>query len=110
MEFDLRVPVVLAPLDQAGENDAVLFEGAGTWPGAGAVFVPRAVHGAGCACCGARTEAGRALTGLLHRRARGETKFFTRVVVVVTSEAGLRDVDIALGSDPVSAACFRLTP
>jgi hypothetical protein len=109
MEFDMRVPVVLAPLDRAGDGDAVLFEKTGTWPGAAAVFVPQPVHAPGCACCGARSAAARALTDLLHRRARRETPFFTRVVAVVTSEAGLRELETALASDPVAAACFRLT-
>jgi hypothetical protein len=108
MDFDMRVPVVFAPLDQAGEGDAVLFERVGTWPGGSAAFVPLPLHAPGCACCGARTAAGRALADLLHRRARREVAFFSRVIAVLESEAGRRDVEAALASDPVAATCFKL--
>jgi hypothetical protein len=86
----------------------VLFEGqAVPRGGASAAFTPRLRHAAGCACCARRPEAGRALGSLLHARARNEIPFFTRVLVVTTTDIGRLDVADALLNDPVASTCFR---
>ncbi len=94
----MRIPVVFAPV-QAGPGDVLLVEGE--------AFTAAAAHAPGCACCGARSQAGRALAGLLHDRARGRTAYFSRVVAVCSSEAGRLAVQAALAGDPVASACFR---
>jgi hypothetical protein len=96
---DARVPVVIGPAVAAAAGDAVLREGED--------FTPAAGHAAGCACCVGRTEAGRALAALLHARARNKVPFFSRVLVVLASEAGRAAVEGALANDPVASACFR---
>jgi hypothetical protein len=105
MLSDLRIPVVFGAPADAGPQDAVLAEG--DLPGAAAHFVPGSGQAPGCSCCVARGEAGRALAWLLHARARATVPFFTRVVVVATSDAGRADVRSALASDPIASTCFR---
>jgi len=97
--LDARVPVVFGPAEAAAPGDAVLREGED--------FTPDSGHAPGCACCVARTEAGRALAALLHARARDKIPFFRRVVVVLATEAGRAAVEGALANDPVASACFR---
>jgi hypothetical protein len=96
---DARVPVVFAPVEAAGPDDAVLREGKD--------FTPESEHAPGCACCAGRTHAGRALATLLHARARTQVAFFRRVVVVIASEEGRAAVESALANDPVASTCFR---
>jgi hypothetical protein len=105
MLADLRIQVVFGDLSEAGPHDAVLAEG--NMAGAGASFVPGSGHPPGCSCCVGRSEAGRALAGLLHARARGEVSYFTRVVAVVKTEAGRAELCLALASDPVASLCFK---
>jgi hypothetical protein len=106
---DARVPVVFGRLEAAWPDDAVLFEGAArAWNGAAASFTPAIRHAPGCACCATRSEAARALTSLLHARARGSVPFFRRVLVVLESEQARAEIEIALSSDPVASSCFKL--
>ena len=102
--FDARVPVVFGNCRDAQEGDVVL---AGMLEGPpGHNLVGALDHGAGCACCVARTPAAQALNRLFMQRARGEVAFFRRVVVEGQAlEAAVRT---ALQSDPVAAARFRL--
>jgi hypothetical protein len=105
---DARVPVVYGTLAEARPDDAVLFEGfTRAWAGAAGSFTPATVHAPGCACCAARSEAARALTSLLHARARAAVPFFRRVLVVLESEQGRVEIETALLSDPVVSCCFR---
>jgi hypothetical protein len=108
--LDARVPVVIAALDAAGSDDAVLLEGdIRPPPGmASASFHPRQSQTAPCACCAIRGAAGRALAELLQARARGRVKFFRRVVAVAATEAGRAEIVDALTNDPVASSCFRL--
>jgi hypothetical protein len=108
--LDARVPVVLAPAEEAGPDDALLLETDGTAPhiAAAVAFQVESAHPQGCACCSPRRGAGRALAALLHARARGETAYFRRVIAVPVTAAGRADILAALRSDPVAAACFRL--
>ncbi len=95
---DARIPVVFDPA--APEPDDVLFT-------EGVDFTPATGHAPGCACCAARSEAGRALAALLHARARGQVAFFRRVVVVCTTPEGRAEVVGALAGDPVVSVCFK---
>ncbi len=95
--LDARVPVVFGSRLDAWPDDAVLQEGLDAAPD----------HPAGCACCVARTPAAEALSRLFMQRARGESTFFRRVLVVCDA-AGQSAVRAALQSDPVVAARFRL--
>lgn len=105
---DSRIPVVLGDLPDATAGDAVLFEApVRPWAGAAASFSPGQQHIGGCACCGGRVEAGRALGWLLHARARGNVPFFGRVIAVIRTEAGRAELAAALAGDPLAAACFR---
>jgi hypothetical protein len=110
--FDTRLPVVFGPLEAAGPEDAILFEdgapGCAVSPArASAKFAPGLQHAVGCACCGARREAGRALGGLLHARARGQVGFFRRVIAVVHTAGGRAEIEAALRGDPLVSACFK---
>jgi len=104
---DARVPVAFGLLQAALPDDALLFEGEiQPWAGATAAFSPGPRHPPGCACCAARTGAGRALASLLHARARNEVPFFRRVLAVTVSAAGRAEVEDALQNDPIASTCF----
>jgi len=91
----------------AGAEDGLLLEGVGAdGPGVAWFSVPKAAHVLGCACCPPRNAAGQALGRLFLARARGESVFFRRVVVVVKSEAGRDAVLAALEGDPLASAAF----
>ena len=109
MPQDARIPLILGGPDRARTGDALLAEG--HHPAAAARFTPALSpgHEAGCACCGSRNAAGRALAALLQDRARGRVLFFRRVVAFTLTQAGRREVEVALESDPVASSCFRLT-
>jgi hypothetical protein len=108
MLTDPRIPLVFGSLDSAGPDDAVLFEGRQRpYAGAATHFTPGTGHAIGCSCCVARQEAGRALTWLLHARARNQVPYFTRVLAVVETEQGRAEVQAALRTDPVASGCFR---
>ncbi len=109
MPQDARIPLILGRPDRAAAGDALLAEG--DHPAAAACFTPAisSGHGAGCACCASRNAAGRALAALLQDRARGTVPFFRRVVAFTLTQAGRREVEVALESDPVASSCFRLT-
>jgi hypothetical protein len=105
---DSRIPVVYGTLAGARAGDAVIFEGnVQPFSGAVAAFTPSPRHVAGCACCAGRSPAGRALGSLLHARARNEVPFFTRILVVATTDEGRADVAAALSNDPIASTCFR---
>ena len=102
--FDARIPVVFGNRCDPQEGDILL---AGRLDGpSGHDLADAPDHGAGCACCVARTPAAQALSRLFTQRARGEVAFFRRVLVEGQGlEAAVRT---ALQSDPVAAARFRL--
>lgn len=102
--IDARIPVVFGSRRDAQEGDVVL---AGVLDGPpGPDLAGPGGHGAGCACCVARTPAAQALGRLFTQRARGEVAFFRRVLVEGQAlEAAVR---AALQADPVAAARFRL--
>jgi len=105
---DSRIPVVFGRLEEALPTDAVLFEApAQRWGGTSASFTPAQEHPPGCTCCAVRVAAGRALSALLHDRARGKIPFFSRVLAVTRTETGQADLLVALAQDPVASACFR---
>ncbi len=106
--LDARIPVVLADRPGTTGTDATLEEG-GPTNGTRAGFEVSPGHAAGCTCCAARNNAGRALAALLHDRARGRTVFFTRVVAIPHTPAGRAELLDALRNDPVASACFRLS-
>lgn len=102
--IDARIPVVFGHGQAAQEGDVVLADMLDGLPRHDWVDAPE--HGAGCACCVARTPAAQALSRLFMRRAKGEMAFFRRVLVEGQAlEAAVR---AALQSDPVVAARFRL--
>lgn len=102
--FDARVPVVFGNRWDAQEGDAVLAGVLDGPPGHDVVGAPG--HAAGCACCVARTPAAQALGRLFLQRVWGEVAFFRRVLV--EGQALEVAVRVALQSDPVAAARFRL--
>jgi hypothetical protein len=105
---DARVPVAFGGLKAARPDDAVLFEGdSQVWGGATARFTPSVLHAPGCACCAARSEAARALTYLLHARARATVPFFRRVLAVLETDHARVEIEMALAKDPVASTCFR---
>ncbi len=102
--FDGRIPVAFGSRQDAQEGDVVLAGVLDGSPGHDLVAAPG--HGAGCACCVARTPAAQALGHLFTQRTRGEVAFFRRVLVEGQElEAAVR---AALQSDPVAAARFRI--
>lgn len=106
---DHRIEIAFGTPEQVGPGDVLLAEG--EHPGAAANFAPGAAgHALGCACCAPRTGAGRALTALLHGRARGQLPFFRRVVVFACTGPGRAELAHAVSTDPVARACFRLSP
>jgi len=108
VKIDSRVPVLVGRLDQAAPGDALLFEGQAQQTILPASrFSPQRAHALGCTCCVSRSPSARALTALLHDRARGRIAFFQRVLVVTSSPDGQAEVTAALLRDPVVSACFR---
>ena len=93
---DARVEVVFGRASEAREGDVVLSEG-----------LAGVCHPIGCACCTPRSASADALSRLFLQRARGEVAFFRRVLVDA-DEVGQAAVRIALQSDPVVSARFRL--
>ena len=106
--LDARIPVIFATRPSSLDTDATLEEG-GPTRGTLAGFDVSPGHAAGCTCCAARSNAGRALAGLLHDRARGRTVFFKRVVAIPHTPAGRAELLDALERDPLASACFRLS-
>ena len=102
--FDGRIPIVFGSRQDAQEGDIVLAGLLDGPPGRDLLAGPG--HGAGCACCVARTPAAQALGRLFMQRARGEVAFFRRVLV--EGQACEAAVRAALQSDPVAAARFRI--
>lgn len=94
--IDARVPVVFGAHDMEQAGDIVLLD----------VVAPTAAHPVACACCSVRTPAAEALGQLFAQRARGETLFFQRVLVVGSPEHQAA-VRAALDCDPVVSARFR---
>ncbi len=93
---DMRVPVVAGDATLAGPGDVVqpaLPEGATR-------------HSIGCTCCQPRPPLAAALARLFLARARGETGYFTRVIVPCPPEREAA-LAAALTADPVTAARFR---
>jgi len=114
-KLDVRIPVRFGPVDQAGEDDALVVEGGvegGPAPRTGAAaaaFEPDGGgHPAGCACCVARSPAAQALHALFQARAKGEVPFFRRVLAVTRTPEGDRAVWSAVRNDPLAAGRFRL--
>ena len=107
---DDRIPVLLALVEAAGADDAVLLEGDGALPpGAAARFsVAAGMHGVGCVCCAPRSDAARALARLFLARARGEVPPFRRVIAATASAAGQAAVMAAVASDVLVSARFRM--
>ena len=109
--IDVRIPLIFGEAGDAGAEDALLIAGdAAAAGGAVAWFDASAAtgHAAGCACCMPRHAAGQALSRLLLARARGEVRFFRRVVAVVPEAAARQAVLDALTGDPIASGCFRL--
>lgn len=134
---DARVPLVFAPAETAGEEDALLVEADAALPAGvaplltlripvpipapndpswvaqnGAVSPPGAPslagsHSAGCACCAPRSAVAQALSRLFLARARGEVGFFRRVVAAAGGETAAA-IREALAEDPLVSGCFRL--
>src|SRR6185312_16438294 len=92
--MDGRVPVVFGAAALAGPRDALLLDaGVAVDAAAGAVArLPAAAagHRIGCACCQPRGAAAEALGRLFLARARGEVRFFRRVVVSVADVSAVR--------------------
>lgn len=95
--MDMRIPVVIGGAPDATRGDVSL-----------AVAEELTNHATGCDCCVARSIAGTALGQLFLARARGETPWFTRVVATCPSAAAEASLRVALASDPVASARFRL--
>jgi hypothetical protein len=106
---DARVPVVFAAPAEAGAEDALLLEAEpGAACAAGVVVrLPSAAagHRFGCACCVPRGAAAEALGRLFLARARGEVRFFRRVVVSVADVGAVR---AAILEDRLVAGRYRL--
>jgi hypothetical protein len=114
---DAHVPVFLGGVADAGSGDVLLLEGdmslspGPTPPGVAAARFeasPPGSHFLGCPCCRPRGPLVRALARLFGARARGETAFFRRVVLVLRQPADPASVAAAIAADPVAAARFRL--
>lgn len=102
----MRIPVVFG--GAAGPGDAVLVEEGMAYAGAGYMVGFSAGlpgHVTGCACCGGRTRVAEVLGRMFLDRARGETPFFGRVVVVA-SPAGEAAVREAVEGDMVVRARY----
>ena len=114
---DANVPVFLGGMADARAGDVLLLEGDMPWSG-GPIPPGVAVecfealrpvpHFLGCSCCRPRPPLVRALARLFGARARGETVFFRRVVLVLRQPADPASVAAAIAADPVAAARFRL--
>jgi hypothetical protein len=113
----MNVPVILGSVADAVAGDVLLLEGemplsgAALRPGVAVARIeasPLGAHFLGCPCCRPRTPLARALARLFGARARGETAFFRRVVLVLHPPADPARVAAAIAADPVAAARFRL--
>jgi hypothetical protein len=108
---DARIAVRFAAADDAGPDEALLIEGAGSSdrPAVARFVLPIrvATHPIGCACCAPRGPVATALSRLFLARARGEVPWFHSVVAVTHSESGADAVRAALTADVVTAARFR---
>jgi hypothetical protein len=109
---DAHVPVFLGSVADAGAGDVLLLEG-DTPVSAGVAVArfeasPPGPHFLGCPCCRPRGPLVRALARLFGARARGETAFFRRVVLVLPPPADPAKVEAAIAADAVAAARFRL--
>jgi hypothetical protein len=91
-----RIPVL--PNIAPQKNDFLVLLGDITGPG-------KAGHEAGCACCLPRSQAAAFFGKIFTDRARGNLPWFDRVVVHGDA-ALLRDLQIALCEDRVTAARF----
>ncbi|UPY37486.1 hypothetical protein [Sediminicoccus sp. KRV36] len=117
--LDARIPVCLLPDPAAlagalamGKPAALLTaEHPGPLPEgavATASFTPAiTTHLAACACCQGRSPAAQALDQLFQARARGQSKWFDRVLVLAEGLAG-EAVQAALREDSMASARFRL--
>ncbi|HUC72093.1 MAG TPA: GTP-binding protein [Stellaceae bacterium] len=62
----------------------------------------------GCLCCAVREDLARTLRGLLDRRAAGEIRAFSRIVVETTGLADPAPILYTLGADPMLDHCLHL--
>ena len=109
MRLDGRVPVRFGTMRDRTAEDAVLVEGdLDASPPVACFTVQQTAHAAGCACCVPRTGAGRALAALFAGRARSDQAYFKAVLAITRSDAGAAAVRVAVMSDPVASARFRL--
>ncbi len=99
-QVDARVPVRFGAAGDGGADEAMLVEGVAFTAGAPG-------HVVGCACCGGRSDAARALGELFTDRAKGRVAPFQRVLVVAT-ELGRDAIRAAVRDDSVASARFRL--
>ena len=110
MRIDARIPVRFGGLGDAGEGDALLLP-SGVLPSPGwpaeMMLGGAPDHAAGCTCCPPRNAAAQALGVLFLRRARGEVRWFRRVLAAV-GPAETAMVRTALTADPLTSARFRL--
>ena len=104
--IDARIPVRFGPLDTRRPNEAVLTDGDAVAEPHARIERERAWH-SGCACCVPRTQASAALGALFRRRALATGPAFQSVLAVLTppGEAAVR---VALETDPVALARYRL--
>jgi len=89
---DPRIPVLFAPAALAPGDHVLRMQAA-------------QAHAAGCRCCGGRGALAAALGALFVRRARGETEWFTRIVISTDNSALLSAM---LREDSLISARFRL--
>jgi hypothetical protein len=104
VRIDARIPVFFAAASEEMAGVAWLVEDAAVAGWAS----DAAGHGAGCACCVARSPVADALGRLFRARAVGEVPFFTRLGVVPAGAAGEASVRQALTTDGLASACFRV--
>ncbi|MDR3505614.1 MAG: hypothetical protein P4L52_05180 [Acidocella sp.] len=106
MSEDSRIPVLFGQQPEA--KDAVLAEDGVAVPEADYVlrFAAGGAHGAGCACCVARSPAAEALAALFRARAMGAAPYFSRVLVLA-SPAGEAALRAALENDALARARYR---
>ena len=104
---DMRIPVIFG--GDVAPDDAVLIEGDAPAPPAAWVerfhLPANPLHGVGCACCAPRGPAADALARLFLARARGDSAFFRRVVVLAGAQ-GMEAVHTAIAADVVTGARF----
>ena len=93
--MDMRIPVRIGDGENLADGDVSL-------------RVVAVDHVQACDCCPPRGNAGAALGRLFAARARNETAWFTRVIVVCGDPAAEASVLAALREDPIASARFRL--